>query len=282
MKVPFLSDRAGGGTPKGSPSWPPNWLAEMVLRIRPSELGMLLKMLLHVKRRTIEIGGLGFWVDPLSRYGRMLEQEGVYEAALTGIVQKVLSAEDTFVDVGANEGWFTLIAAKRIGPRGRVIAFEPQRRIASVLRKNLHLNGFDWVTVSNNALGDVAGPTPARITLAPSLNSGFSSIARAHGPVRQWLWPREDVVVLSLDSALNVYACGRIKLVKVDVEGFELNVLKGARRLISNRLVDNWIIETHPQPLREMGATTDDVKNLLLAEGYKLMDVFNNSWHFGL
>jgi FkbM family methyltransferase len=282
MKIPFLDNRSRHGGMRRYRNWPPNWLAELVLGVRPSELGLLLKALLCVKRRTIEIDDLKFWIDPLSRYGRTLEQDGVYEASLTAIVRGVLSSGDTFVDVGANEGWFTLIAAKRTGPRGRVIAFEPQHRIGSILRENLFLNGLDWVTVSSNALGDVVKPTPARITLAPSLNSGFSSIVRAHAPVRQWLWPREDVVVLSLDSALSGYGCDRIKLVKVDVEGFEFNVLKGARSLIANRLIDNWIIETHPRPLQELGASTDDIKNLLLTNGYKKKSVFKNNWHFGL
>ncbi len=143
-----------------------------------------------------------------------LLQYGVYEISGTRFVENVLEPGMTLVDVGANGGYYSLIAARLVGIQGRVHAFEPAAGPFQRLQRNLGLNRFDNVIINRTAVAAILG----RATMYPSAvesNDGLGSLRRGHGrlPVG------EEVSVITLDHYAEALPDKRIDLVKVDVEG---------------------------------------------------------------
>ena len=145
------------------------------------------------------------------------------------IVQQTLIAclkpGDTFLDVGANIGYFSLLASQLVGESGTVVSFEPSARALSKLTAHLCLNGCSNVTVCSQAMGE--SPGTERLNWAPSSNIGGSTIARGK-PAQGY---SEQIAVRRLDDV-----CSEMQLVpsfiKLDVEGFELFALRGAREML--------------------------------------------------
>ncbi len=133
----------------------------------------------------------------------------------------------TVVDVGANIGYYALMARHYVGAGGRIFCFEPEPTNAAELRRNVSENSLSNVTVVEAAVGN----EPGSARLWSGLNG---SVVDGGGDI--------EVPVVTLDSAVAVPA----HLVKVDVEGFEASVLKGAERLIrSHRPI--LFVEMHPR-----------------------------------
>jgi FkbM family methyltransferase len=145
--------------------------------MRPLELAVFLKWALRVKRMEVEARGIKLWVDPASNVGKRILREGNYEADLTAAFRELLRPGQTVVDVGANEGWFSMLAAKLVGPTGLVVACEPQERLWPAILKNIALNDFATVKLLPFAIGRERGI--GEINLYPSLNTGSSHISGA-------------------------------------------------------------------------------------------------------
>jgi len=141
-----------------------------------------------------------------------------YEPDLA-VLRNFLAPGGLMVDVGANYGIFSLNAAKLVGKAGRVLAFEPAQSNFSTLEKNLGLNEATQVRAFRMALSDKPGtlrlyhdPDPTRNSLAPGANAQDF----------------EEVEVKTLDAVLSANAVSRIDFVKIDVEGADELVCRGA------------------------------------------------------
>lgn len=213
---------------------------EMLLRIRPAQLGDFVKKCLNVKRRLVYgPRGCVFWVDPASILGIHLMREGVYEPQMTRLLETVLRPGDLFIDVGGNEGYFAILAATLVA-QGKVHCIEPQSRLQPILRENIRLNSAYSVTVHQVALSDKAGEV--ELFLRPSTNTGASSL------FRHWRigWTRERVRATTLDSFFQDNALRRARLLKVDCEGAEGLVIAGGRQVLGQQAVDFVALEYHP------------------------------------
>jgi FkbM family methyltransferase len=166
----------------------------------------------------------------------------------------------TVVDVGANIGYNTVYAARRVGPAGRVVAVEPATDNLRVLRENVAANALDNVVVHAAA----AGRAHERRALflrgdVSAVNSLFEqSVYAAVTGV-------EQVRVTPLDDLVN----GDADLVKIDVEGAELDVLQGMARLLRRHGI-RLIVEWHPQLQEAAGYAADALPRQLLAQGFSL------------
>lgn len=132
-----------------------------------------------------------------------------------------LSEGGVFLDVGANVGFFSLVAARVVGPSGTVVAFEPVPENASAAERNAALNSFARVRVVQAAVG----AAPGRMTLHVTRHPGGAALASSAAPPDRV--NSIEVEVVSLDAA---FESGRVPppdLVKIDVEGAELDVLRG-------------------------------------------------------
>lgn len=211
-----------------------------LLRIRPQQMAELVKSMLRIRRRVMEDGfGHRFWIDPVSRLGQNLIHDQTYEPGLTRIVLALLKPGSVFIDIGGNEGYYSILAAKRVGTTGQVHCLEPQNRLQPVLSKNRELNDCQNLTLHRLALTDKAGETS--LYLRPSLNTGASSLTP------HWRIGRrhENVPTTFLDEFFSFSKLDRVCLIKVDCEGAEGLVIDGAAGVLSRQAVDFWAMEYH-------------------------------------
>ncbi len=159
---------------------------------------------------------------------------GNYELPIQEALGRLLAPGGVFYDVGANAGFFSLLAAKRVGAAGRVYAFEPLGENLASLREQVEVNALEQVEVVEGAVGASTGT--AELSFAPGQNS------EAHlGDPRGAGERTMTVPVTTLDDF--VAAHRRPTLVKIDVEGAEIAVLAGAARLVADGTA--FLIELH-------------------------------------
>lgn len=157
--------------------------------------------------------------------------------------QSKIKAGETVVDVGAHIGIFSLMAARKVGPTGRVIAFEPSPRTLDLLRRNLAFNGLPWVKLHAVALADVEGTTSLFMAEGavdnPVADTLIAASKRKSVPVR----------LRRLDDVLAEEDVAAVDHLKIDVEGAELRVLDGApKTLARTRRVVMEVHQPHVDP----------------------------------
>jgi FkbM family methyltransferase len=237
-------------------------LGRLLMRIRPAPLASMIKRLLRIQRVEIVTDGGRFWVDPASFSGLELAQTGQYDPVTLAVVRRLLSPGDTFIDIGANEGFFTVIASKLVGPTGSVLAVEPQLRLQSVLAKNLALNSCVNVNVIRAAISDHAGNSTLHLT--PDVNNSASGLA---APTRYQL-TTQPVTLMTL-ADLVAMAKGTAPVVKMDIESFEHEAIHGSEVVFRAFGVRALILELHYQMLRKRKLDIEAVPRLLRACGYE-------------
>jgi FkbM family methyltransferase len=236
-------------------------LGEWLTKVRPLELALFLKWALRVKRMEVDVQGMKLWVDPASNFGKRILGENNYEAELTLAFRELLEPGQTFVDVGANEGWFSMLAAKLIGPHGLVVCCEPQERLWPVIVRNVWLNDFTNVQLLPYAVAEERGE--AVMNLYPSLNTGSSNISNSR---RRWE-AQQLIKLVPLTDILDGLHGRHADLVKVDVEGFEHKALLSAGKHLGTT-IKRLVVEMHPVQLEALGSSEKQVKDLLGARGY--------------
>jgi len=164
---------------------------------------------------------------------------GIYEIASTRFVQSVLKPGMTVIDVGANSGYYTLVAARLVGPRGSVHSLEPISGPFQRLKRNLSLNDFGNVTIMQSAVGSSPGRTFVYHSLVEN-NDGLGSLLP--GPQRSRLG--EEVTVTCLDNLVDDIRDRQVDLIKVDVEGTEADVFEGAAKVLSSPAAPALIFES--------------------------------------
>jgi FkbM family methyltransferase len=187
---------------------------------------------------------------------------GYWEGSVSKLLRRLLSPGDTFIDVGANVGWFTLLAAHLVGPAGRVVAFEPCPVTRKHLERNVDLNPYRHVLVERSALSD--RPGAARLLRVLSgVDGSFSIIGGVPAQGDSF-----EVTTARFDDYHQDHKLGRVKLMKVDVEGAELLVLKGMQSVLKRHLCDFIVLEASEWQLRRAGASIADFLSLFRANGY--------------
>ena len=161
--------------------------------------------------------------------GRSLFLYGVYEPLASVMFASLLREGDVAVDVGAHYGDFCLLAAHRVGPTGTVYAFEPQSGIRRLLEGNVAANGIGNTVVLDCALSDRDGEARLYHHADPSYTGGASLLEAQAGQGDQY----ESVAVRRLDDVVERADVGRLSAIKIDVEGAEANVLRGARSILA-------------------------------------------------
>jgi len=172
---------------------------------------------------------------------------------------------DSFLDIGANVGLFSLYAAKRVGKEGLVISFEPSRKTYERLVENCELNKLENIKTAKLGLADKEDQLELNIssdgheawnTFVKSDDSKFSST--------------EMVTVKPLDGFLreNAVDTDKISLIKLDVEGFEINVLKGATALLSKKNAPTFMVEFTDDNANAAGHCCHEIYTILVDHGY--------------
>lgn len=196
---------------------------------------------------------------------------GYHEWPEESFVRRTLRGGDWFVDVGANVGVFTTLAASLCGPMGRVLAFEPNPHVKRLLEKSALVNWFhDRIKIFGVAVGDVEGE--AALSYYPERLGDAQLEAQTKGalPFRMTgdlLHAKTvDVPVRRLDDLIPVDL--PIKMLKIDAEGHEAKVLGGARRLLAARCFDVIMLEASYELFTRNWKETLASVNMLVELGY--------------
>jgi FkbM family methyltransferase len=174
------------------------------------------------------------------------------------------------IDVGSNVGFFTVKAALEAGPEGLVLSVEPHPAAFGMLQENIALNGLKNVTAVRAALG--SSETERRLFFSRGSTVGTFYESVLHSQDRSSA--RVDVV--TLDSLARERGLGTIDLVKIDVEGAEMDVLRGSAGLLSGGLIRRVVVETHSEELLK------DTRRLLQEHGFRSVTIdvlpFTSVW----
>jgi FkbM family methyltransferase len=197
-------------------------------------------------RLAADAGGARFACDMADQISREVCLTGLYEPPATRVVQHHLRPGGTAVDLGANWGYFSLLAAASVGPAGTVHALEPDPRQFEALTRNVAMNGFRQIATLQAA----ASADEGRVSLVGyddlDANRGVSRIAEPSAPGKRFEVPSTSVDALTA-------GCPQVDLVKIDVEGAEDAVLEGMSAGLSARRYRTILLELHPGLLREKG-----------------------------
>ncbi len=203
------------------------------------------------------IWGDVMWLKPGDYVDDYILCDGVWEPHVFHELEEELGGQGWFFDVGAHIGSCTLAASKILGDRGRVVAFEPTSTTFSWLAENVKLNGLGNVTLVNMAVG----PTPGVVKLdgGEHQNSGRSRISTVAG---------QPCAMTTLDAFWASVGKPLVQLVKIDVEGFELDVLLGARELLATG--PSLLLELTPTGGSAAVERSRELLRLVASAGYEV------------
>jgi FkbM family methyltransferase len=204
-------------------------------------------------------------VKPTEIIGATLWAYGIFDLIVCEAICRLLAPSEVAVDIGANIGQMTSLMCCRAGKGGRVIAFEPHPELFSELRHNVTvLQSNDTAApaeLHNAALSDVAGEALLDVGPAWTFNRGVSKLTSAHSNSAN---PKVEVTTKVLDQVLGDVP--GVAVCKIDVEGHEMSVLKGATRLLRSRRVRDIIFE-------DLGAYPSQVHQLLVDYGFTVFSL---------
>jgi FkbM family methyltransferase len=186
---------------------------------------------------------------------------GAYDPRETTLVRRLVRPGDVCLDIGANDGWYTTLFAQLVGPAGRVHAFEPAPPTLEGLRATCGRNGFlSRVTLNDFGLSDRDETTQVYLPQHRGAASLRPDPAARGTPFA--------CHVTTLDAYAARAGLETIRLVKCDVEGAELSVLKGAARVLDGPRPPLWLLELHRKTAERFGYHPADMLRFLTAKGY--------------
>jgi len=217
----------------------------------------------------VNVQGHEMYLDPSDSL--RLSTNGVFEPYTTQVIKRNISSGDIVIDIGANIGYFTLIMAKCIRENGKVFSFEPEPKNFELLKKNVEINNYSNVILEKKAIGNKTGTT--NLYLADKKNNVFSSgmhrifrsdlVSQIPDPI--------SVNIIKLDDYLqDLKFIKKIRLIKIDVEGAEFDVLKGMNKILDENKEIEIVMEFSSENLEDYGSNTPDVVDFLMNKGFKL------------
>ena len=195
-----------------------------------------------------------------NRVGHALFVNGVWEPEFTGALRALIKPGDTVFDIGGDAGYYTLLFAKAVGPKGKVVVFEPIPKAQERILENVKLNGFTNVNMVDLALGS----RPGSFVLERPFEDSRINLEKA-------VPSSEDILVKveRFDTLVAKRSLPRADLIKMDVEGAEMEILKGMESYVETHH-PTFTIELHPQLLPQFGSSAEEVTSWLTQRGYTL------------
>ena len=211
-------------------------------------------------------GGLEFIVDPTASIGleRALYYDGTYEEGTLSFMERYLRHGDTVLDIGAHIGLMSLVAARCVGPSGRVFAVEPEPSNFTRLLRHIEINHAAWVAPLNVAIGERSGT--GVIFRGEHGNTGSATMIAPETSRREGV----EIPLESIDALCRSRDIRLVRMVKIDVEGWELDVLRGARQLLSGKDAPIIIIECSSLHPLHGGERPDLYRQLISVNDYQV------------
>jgi FkbM family methyltransferase len=236
----------------------------VLFRVRPALLASWVKRLVGVHRRDIDTPGGAFYADPVSQFAVALGSDRGYEPEMSHALGHFLKPAATFVDIGANEGFFSVMASRLVGATGRVVAVEPQSRLKGVVERNFRLNGVTNATLHSCAISDREGT--ADLFVSPDTNTGSTALRN----MTRYRLPSEVVPVTTLTKLFDSEGIRSADLVKMDIEGAEYEAVLGSPGLFEAHRIKAFAFELHHAAIASRGGDPEAVIRFLQGCGYAL------------
>jgi FkbM family methyltransferase len=204
----------------------------------------------------------GWWLARNDFIGAALFCGGFEETECL-FVERFLRPGMTVLDIGAHHGFYTLLASRRVGPQGRVLAVEASPREIKKLHLHLTVNRCTNVLVESCVLGESEGYGELHVVVGGQ--SGCNSLRKPEASEPTITIP---VHIRRLDSVVDAYNIKRVDFMKLDVEGGELSVLKGGIELLGRRPRPVMLIEVQDIRTRPWGYPAREIVHFLSITGY--------------
>ena len=258
---------------EGTPAPKPRFSWRSLLSIRTVNILLLLIVILYwpyaVPNRlqywwsgAVSVDGNTMYLDPDDWTATsIILNTGKYEPEETAVIRERIKPGDTFVDVGASIGWYTVMASKLVGDKGRVIAFEPEPYAFSLLKRNVEANGCNNVVLVQKALSS----EPGSITLfvAKTHRGEHSVVMKGDSEVSI------EVETIRLDDYLQAEGY-HADFIKIDVEGAEGMVLAGTTEVLDSDAPLSLMIEYAPDRLQKSGYDGDELLRKFVERGFEI------------
>jgi FkbM family methyltransferase len=237
-------------------------------------------------KNIVEIQGSKMYVDvfdpdpSMRRTFRAYAINKVHEESTTALFRKIVKEGDVVVDLGANIGYFTLLAARLVGTKGKVYSFEPEPRNFQYLTRNIQLNGYDNVVALQKAVADKPGTV--RLFICP-YDTGHHTIQKydgIHAYRPDFVDEKKEFVEVE-QVRLDDFLRGRttkINVIKMDVEGAEMLALSGMEKLIRENKNLTMLVEFFPLLIKEMGQSPEKFARSLLEDFHFKMYVVEHDY----
>lgn len=212
--------------------------------------------------RVVEVGGFRLWVDPATAGGVVpwLLLDDVHEPSETRCIRDCLAPGGTFVDVGANIGYYSVLAATAVGPEGRVYAFEPEPVNFATLGRNVALNGLANVVAEPRACSDRTGTIPLYLD---ETNAGGHHLHDSKDGAAATM-----IGTVALDEYFA--ESGRpIDLIKMDIQGHEPVALRGMMNLLRRNPRTKLITEFDAPMISKAGESPEAYLDALRSLGFR-------------
>ena len=204
----------------------------------------------YVKRKTVEGETFDLWIgDPDGRRWYDLQSTDPLWPEMRFVRDHIVRPGDVVLECGAHHGCTAILLSRWVGEAGKVVCFEPMPDNCEIIRKNIALNQLQNVTLVPAAVGESQGT----VTIDASSNAAVKT--SRHGiPVTQ--------------TFVDAYEHLRPTVLKIDVEGFEHHVLRGASKVLATR--PRIALELHPDHLAQYGSSMEEIMTLLRAQQYRM------------
>ena len=193
---------------------------------------------------------------------------GAFEKVEIDIFRKTIHSGMNIVDMGANIGYYTIVAARRVGSKGKVFAFEPEETNVSFLRKNIEHNHLTNTIVEQKALSNSTGKQTLFLT---KNNKGTHSLVNNRNTKN-----KTTVEIDTLDNALKKYDSPIIDIIKMDIEGAEVLALEGMRETISRNPHLIIFSEFYPKAISRFGRSPKSFLETFQNLGFTLFIIDEN------
>jgi len=201
--------------------------------------------------------------------GRLLYYFDEYDKIILKLLDNYIKDDMVIVDIGSNIGFYTLFAAKRINT-GKVIAFEPSPDTFKRLQNNILINNFKNIVANDYAVGKHEGI--AELTMCE--DSAKCYIEKLNTTSKNHM---EKVKVISLDKYISIHSIPKINYLKVDVEGYELDVLMGGIKLLRHNPPELIQLELYNEFLARNKCTVQNVIDFINPLNYRCYKIVNDS-----
>lgn len=206
----------------------------------------------------------------------------IHEETTTELLKSILKSEDVFIDLGANIGYFSLLAAKIVGKKGCVFSFEPETKNYKYLNINKELNKYNQLITIQKALSNVNGKT--NLFICP-YDTGHHTINQIDGitsyETSEIYSPDNinynQIETITLDDFMSNQKINKVDLIKMDVEGAEMLALAGMEQTIKKNDNIKMIIEYFPLLIEKMGSSPEEfLMTLIKTHGFILYEIEND------